>query len=124
MSIAAVEEHWLTPDQLHDLVVRARSLAAADLRVLLYYATKAPAGQPVNETATAIGNTLGISTSSSSRAVNRLLGAHWLCVSYEAAGMRFYALGPTALGVADSEPDAVELAAVYQLDELSARRKD
>lgn len=116
MSLAAVEEQWLTHREINDLVMRAQNLGAADLRMILYYATAVPAGHPVNETATSIGDKLGISSSSSSRAINRLTASGWLRMSYRAAGLRFYALGPLALGQDEAEPQqAEELASVHQL---------
>ncbi|MGW6413123.1 MarR family transcriptional regulator [Streptomyces vinaceus] len=97
MSPAAMQDHWLTPDQLNNLILRARDLGAAELRILLYCATAAPAGHPVNETANAIGRRLGISSSSTSRAIAHLTTSGWLQLSYRVARTRIYALGPSAL---------------------------
>ncbi|WP_285530463.1 hypothetical protein [Streptomyces lavendulae] len=111
-----MEEQWLTHREINDLVMRAQNLGAADLRMIMYYATAVPAGNPVNETATSIGDKLGISSSSSSRAINRLTAAGWLQLSYKAAGLRFYALGPSALGQGEVESEQTEeLASVHHL---------
>ena len=118
--VAPFDPRFLETDEVHTLLLKAGSMPGADLRVLLYYATAVPVGQPVSMTATDIGKALGLSTTSASRSVGRLVQGGWLKLAYTAVSAKFYSLNPGALG--SQGPTAVEdqaaeqpLAQVHQL---------
>ncbi|MFJ4880888.1 MarR family transcriptional regulator [Streptomyces sp. NPDC088745] len=119
MTTAAAEHPGrdFTAEQLHDVLLRIPNLPGADVRMLFYFATAVPAGEAVPETVSAIGQKLGLSTTSSSRSIHRLVAGGWLELAYVAANIRFYRLGPTATGEAPSEPseDRAELAVIHHL---------
>ncbi|MGW7261733.1 MarR family transcriptional regulator [Streptomyces sp. NPDC054834] len=111
--------HFMDASELHDLLLRSQLKQGADLKVLLYYATAVPVGEPVRTTATDIGRQLGLSTTSASRSIGRLTQQGWLQHAYTAVGVKFYRLGPNAIPLAP-HPDPADsldkpLAAVRQL---------
>ncbi|MGW4806455.1 MarR family transcriptional regulator [Kitasatospora sp. NPDC004272] len=124
MSSPAVEfgARFLEADEINSLLVRAGSMPGADLRMLMYFATAVPVGQPVTTTITDIGRELGLSTTSASRSIGRLAAGGWLEQAYEAVGSRFYVLGRVALGIEVDQAGQVDeadadgqLAQVHQL---------
>ncbi|MFD8637225.1 hypothetical protein [Streptomyces sp. NPDC059533] len=114
----AIETAWLSPHELNDLLIRAAELQGADLRLLMYYATAVPVGEAVPESVRAIGERLGLASTSSARSVKKLLSAGWLTLAYEAAGMRFYRLGPqghpASAEPSEGQPEA-SMASVHHL---------
>lgn len=97
--------------ELNDLLLRSQLKQGADLKVLMYYATAVPMGEPVRSTATDIGRMVGLSTTSASRSIGRLAENGWLQLAYSAVGVKFYRLGAKASGlppasVAPDEADA------------------
>ncbi|KPC86527.1 hypothetical protein ADL27_45225, partial [Streptomyces sp. NRRL F-6602] len=76
--------------ELNDLLLRSQLKQGADLKVLMYYATAVPMGEPVRSTATDIGRMVGLSTTSASRSIGRLAENGWLQLAYSAVGVKFY----------------------------------
>ncbi|MFD9807689.1 MULTISPECIES: hypothetical protein [Streptomyces] len=93
--------------ELNDLLLRSQLKQGADLKVLMYYATAVPMGEPVRSTATDIGRMVGLSTTSASRSIGRLAENGWLQLAYSAVGVKFYRLGAKASGLppAPEAPD-------------------
>ncbi|MEV7948613.1 hypothetical protein AB0O74_16775 [Streptomyces rubiginosohelvolus] len=85
--------------ELNDLLLRSQLKQGADLKVLMYYATAVPMGEPVRSTATDIGRMVGLSTTSASRSIGRLAENGWLQLAYSAVGVKFYRLGAKASGL-------------------------
>ncbi|MGW0886178.1 MarR family transcriptional regulator [Streptomyces sp. NPDC002671] len=110
---------FMDASELHDLLLRSKLKQGADLKVLMYYATAVPTGEPVPTTATDIGKQLGLSTTSASRSIGRLAQQGWLQHAYTAIGIKFYRLGPNAThqNKHPDTPDPTEqpLAAVHHL---------
>jgi hypothetical protein len=95
-------EYWLTREQLHELLRESGDLPAAASKMLMYVATAAPLGERVDESASAIGGNLRMSTSATSRAVNALLADSWLEPAGRIVGVQTYRLGAAvyvALGI-------------------------
>ncbi|MFI5987375.1 MarR family transcriptional regulator [Streptomyces sp. NPDC051555] len=118
MTAQAMEQPWLSPRDLNDMLMRAVDLQGADLRVLMYYATAVPAGEAVPQSVRAIGERLGLSSTASSRSVKKLVEARWLTVAYAAVGLKFYRLGPMARAAAAEPSDELSegaLASVHHL---------
>jgi hypothetical protein len=88
--------HWLDREQLHQLLCESGDLPASASKILMYVATAAPVGDRVDESASAIGNRLRMSTSATSRAVNALLADAWLEPAGRVVGVQTYRLGPAA----------------------------
>ncbi|MGP3691065.1 hypothetical protein ACTVZO_41435 [Streptomyces sp. IBSNAI002] len=80
--------------ELNDLLLRSQLKQGADLKVLMFFATAVPMGEPVRSTATDIGKLVGLSTTSASRSIGRLAENGWLQLAYTAVGVKFYRLGP------------------------------
>ncbi|MGW7415802.1 hypothetical protein [Streptomyces sp. NPDC054863] len=89
---------YMEAAELNNLLLRTQFKQGADLKVLMYFATAVPVGHPVRSTATEIGRLVGLSTTSASRSIGRLVENEWLQLSYTAAGLRFYRLGTRATG--------------------------
>ncbi|MFB7852445.1 hypothetical protein [Streptomyces sp. NPDC056053] len=85
--------------ELNDLLLRSRLKQGADLKVLMFFATAVPMGEPVRSTATDIGRLVGLSTTSASRSIGRLAENGWLQLAYTAVGSKFYRLGARATGL-------------------------
>ncbi|MFI1910778.1 hypothetical protein ACH444_33530 [Streptomyces microflavus] len=96
--------------ELNDLLLRSQLKQGADLKVLMYYATAVPMGEPVRSTATDIGRMVGLSTTSASRSIGRLAENGWLQLAYSAVGVKFYRLGAKASGLppASEAPDEAD----------------
>ncbi|MFI9834984.1 hypothetical protein ACIHIX_45780 [Streptomyces sp. NPDC051913] len=90
--------------ELNNLLLRSQLKQGADLKILMYYATAVPVGEPVRTTATDIGKLIGLSTTSASRSIGRLATNGWLQLAYTAVGVKFYRLGHKAI----SQPSAPE----------------
>ncbi|MFG2858094.1 hypothetical protein ACGFZ9_47290 [Streptomyces mirabilis] len=110
---------FMEAPELNNLLLRSQLKQGADLKVLMFYATAVPIGEPVRSTATDIGKLVGLSTTSASRSIGRLAENGWLQLAYTAVGVKFYRLGTKATGlppVPDSADDAdAPLATVRQL---------
>lgn len=92
--------------ELNDLLLRSQLKQGADLKVLMFFATAVPMGEPVRSTATDIGRLVGLSTTSASRSIGRLAENGWLQLAYSAVGSKFYRLGAKATGLPPvSEPE-------------------
>lgn len=119
------EPRFLEADELNDLLLRSQLKQGADLKVLMYYATAVPVGEPVRSTATDIGKLVGLSTTSASRSIGRLAENGWLQLAYTAVGVKFYRLGSKATGKKPApEPAddaAAPLAVVRQLHDARPR---
>ncbi|MFD8385248.1 hypothetical protein ACFV2X_43150 [Streptomyces sp. NPDC059679] len=87
-------EYWLNREQLHELLCKSGDLPAAASKILMYVATGAPLGHRVDESASAIGGKLRMSTSATSRAVNALLADAWLEPAGRLVGVQTYRVGP------------------------------
>ncbi|GHH54613.1 hypothetical protein [Streptomyces candidus] len=102
-------EYWLTREQLHELLCKSGDLPAAASKILMYVATAVPLGERVDESASAVGAQVGMSTSATSRAVNALLADTWLEPAGRVVGVQTYRLGAAvylALGIsATGAPD-------------------
>ncbi|GAA2267698.1 hypothetical protein ABZ714_26785 [Streptomyces sp. NPDC006798] len=85
--------------ELNDLLLRSQLKQGADLKVLMFFATAVPMGEPVRSTATDIGRLVGLSTTSASRSIGRLAENGWLQLAYTAVGVKFYRLGIKVTGV-------------------------
>ncbi|MFB9594065.1 hypothetical protein [Streptomyces racemochromogenes] len=117
MTAAMAEPMYLTAQELNALLLRARGLQGANLRMLLYYATAVPVGEPVSLLQKDIADAVGVSQASGSRSVTKLVEGGWLAESYVAGHYRFYRLGPAALGVTPEQdvPEDEALASVHHL---------
>ncbi|GAA3245036.1 hypothetical protein GCM10010493_17230 [Streptomyces lavendulae subsp. grasserius] len=118
MTAAMAEPMYLTAQELNGLLLRARGLQGANLRMLLYYATAVPVGEPVSLLQKDIAAEVGVSQASGSRSVTRLVEDGWLAEAYVAGPYKFYRLGPAALGLnaeAASAPETDSLASVHHL---------
>lgn len=89
-------EYWLTREQLHELLCESGDLPASASKMLMYVATAVPLGDRVDESASAIGGQLRMSTSATSRAVNALLADAWLEPAGRLVGVQTYRLGAAA----------------------------
>lgn len=97
---------FMEATELNDLLLRSQLKQGADLKVLMYYATAVPMGEPVRSTATDIGRLVGLSTTSASRSIGRLNENGWLQLAYTAVGVKFYRLGTKATGLPQAhEPE-------------------
>lgn len=85
--------------ELNDLLLRSQLKQGADLKILMFYATAVPLGEPVRSTATDVGRLVGLSTTSASRSIGRLAHNGWLQLAYTAVGVKFYRLGPKTTGL-------------------------
>ncbi|AVH61878.1 hypothetical protein C4B68_40955 (plasmid) [Streptomyces dengpaensis] len=105
--------------ELNGLLLRSQLKQGADLKVLMFYATAVPIGDPVRSTATDIGKLVGLSTTSASRSIGRLAENGWLQLAYTAVGVKFYRLGTKATGLPSAPGPADDtdapLATVRQL---------
>lgn len=90
---------FMEATELNNLLLRSQLKQGADLKVLMYYATAVPMGDPVRSTATDIGRMVGLSTTSASRSIGRLAENGWLQLAYTAVGVKFYRLGTKATGL-------------------------
>lgn len=119
------EPRFLEADELNDLLLRSQLKQGADLKVLMYYATAVPVGEPVRSTATDIGKLVGLSTTSASRSIGRLAENGWLQLAYTAVGVKFYRLGHRAIGQQPAPEPADDadapLATVRQLHDVRNR---
>ncbi|GGU44955.1 hypothetical protein [Streptomyces violascens] len=113
---------FMEAGQLNDLLLRSQLKQGADLKILMYYATAVPVGDPVRSTATDVGKMVGLSTTSASRSIGRLSENGWLQLAYTAVGVKFYRLGPAAIGEKDAptslDDSDAPLATVRQLHAL------
>lgn len=116
------EPRFMEAGELNALLLRSQLKQGADVKVLVFYATATHIGEPVRSTATDIGRLVGLSTTSASRSIGRLAENGWLQLAYTAVGVKFYRLGPAAIGAATTRPtdglteDAdAPLAVVHQL---------
>lgn len=102
-------EHWLDREQLHQLLCRSGALPPAASKMLMYFASGAPLGQRVEESASAIGGRLQMSTSATSRAVNALLRDEWLEPAGRLVGVQTYRVGPAVYGALEIGKDGTVL---------------
>lgn len=113
------EPRFMKAGELNDLLLRSQLKQGADLKVLMYYATAVPVGEPVRSTATDIGKLVGLSTTSASRSTGRLAANGWLQLAYTAVGVKFYRLGHKAISQPSipkpTDDTNTPLAAVRQL---------
>ncbi|WP_327310116.1 hypothetical protein OG730_43905 (plasmid) [Streptomyces sp. NBC_01298] len=112
------EPRFMEAGELNALLLRSQLKQGADLKVLMFYATAVPVGDPVRSTATDIGKLVGLSTTSASRSIGRLAENGWLTLAYTAVGVKFYRLGAKATGEpapTELEDDDAPLATVRQL---------
>ena len=117
MTAAMAEPMYLTAQELNALLMRAKGLQGANLRMLLYYATAVPVGEPVSLLQKDIADAVGVSQASGSRSVTKLVEDGWLAESYVAGHYKFYRLGPAALGVKEelAKPAQETMASVHHL---------
>ncbi|MFG3001905.1 hypothetical protein [Streptomyces sp. NPDC048340] len=117
MTAAMAELTYLTAPEINVLLGRARGLQGANLRMLLYYATAVPVGEPVSLLQKDIADAVGVSQASGSRSVTKLVEDGWLAEAYVAGHYRFYRLGPVALGAKDqpAEQEEETMASVHHL---------
>ncbi|MCY0924438.1 MarR family transcriptional regulator [Streptomyces sp. H27-G5] len=108
MTAAMAEPMYLTAPELNALLRRTKGLQGANLRMLLYYATAVPVGEPVSLLQKEIADAVGVSQASGSRSVTKLVEAGWLAESYVAGHYKFYRLGPAALGAKNETVDPEE----------------
>ncbi|GHH26073.1 hypothetical protein [Streptomyces rubradiris] len=102
-------EHWLGREQLHELLCKSGSLPSAASKILMYVASGAPLGQRVEESASAIGGKLHMSTSATSRAVKVLLTERWLEPAGPIVGVQTYRVGPAVYEALELDKDGTPL---------------
>lgn len=96
MTSAATEHHQpqLTPEAMHRILLATVDRQGGDYRVLTYYATVAPLGETVRQTAREIAGYLGLHEGSVGKAVKRLARDGWLELAFTIAGVNQYRVGP------------------------------
>ncbi|MEW2615163.1 helix-turn-helix domain-containing protein [Streptomyces sp. NPDC047880] len=102
-------EHWLDREQLHELLCKSGALPPAATKILMYVASGAPLGHRVEESASAIGGRLQMSTSATSRAVNALLAEGWLEPAGRIVGVQTYRVGPAVYGALEIDKNGARL---------------
>ncbi|POX52039.1 hypothetical protein C3489_19020 [Streptomyces sp. Ru71] len=108
-------QRFMDASELNRLLLHSQLKQGADLKILMYYATAVPMGEPVRKTATDIGKLVGLSTTSASRSIGRLATQDWLQHAYTAVGIKFYRLGPKATAPNIEDNTQQNLAVVHHI---------